>query len=98
MIRSLIYIAILAAIAFVATWFADQPGDITVHWGSQIYQPRPITALGLLLAATFVLMIVWSLLRFFLRIPTLASITMRMRRRNKGYDALSQGMIAAGAG
>jgi len=98
MIRSLIYIAILAAIAFVATWFADQPGDITIHWGSHIYEPRPIVALGLLLAATLALMVLWSLLRFFLRIPTLATIAMRLRRRNKGYEALSQGMIAAGAG
>ncbi|MDF2118100.1 heme biosynthesis HemY N-terminal domain-containing protein [Roseiarcaceae bacterium H3SJ34-1] len=98
MIRSLIYIAILAGLAFVATWFADQPGDITIHWGSQIYEPRPIVALGILLAATFALMILWSVLRFFLRIPTLASIAMRLRRRNKGYEALSQGMIAAGAG
>jgi HemY protein len=98
MIRSLIYIAILAAVAFVATWFADQPGDITIHWGSQIYEPRPIVALGILLAATLVLMFIWSLLRFVLRIPTLATIAMRLRRRNKGYEALSQGMIAAGAG
>ncbi|MDH7798424.1 MULTISPECIES: heme biosynthesis HemY N-terminal domain-containing protein [unclassified Beijerinckia] len=98
MIRTLIYIALLALIAFAMAWFADQPGAISVVWGGLRYEMSPVVGLGILLIATFVLMVLWSLLRFTLRVPTLASITMRMRKRDKGYTALSQGMIAAGAG
>ncbi len=43
-------------------------------------------------------MILWSVIRFVFRIPTLMSLTARMRRRNKGFAALTRGMVAAGAG
>ncbi|HEV2570825.1 MAG TPA: heme biosynthesis HemY N-terminal domain-containing protein [Beijerinckiaceae bacterium] len=98
MIRTLIYIALLALIAFALAWFADQPGTVSVVWGGLRYEMSPVVGLGIILVATFILMVLWSLLRFTLRVPTLASIAMRMRKRDKGYTALSQGMIAAGAG
>ena len=55
-------------------------------------------ALGFALLALVVAMILWSIVRFVFRIPTLMSLTARMRRRNKGFAALSRGMVAASAG
>jgi HemY protein len=50
------------------------------------------------LLAAIAFTIVWGLLRFVLRIPSLMSFAAQARRRNKGYEALSRGMVAAGAG
>ena len=40
----------------------------------------------------------WSLLRLLLRSPKLFSLAVRERKRRKGYDAISRGLIAIGAG
>jgi HemY protein len=42
--------------------------------------------------------IVWSLLRFVFRSPGLVKLALRERRRRQGYDAISRGLIAIGAG
>ena len=42
--------------------------------------------------------IVWGLLRFVFRIPSLVSVGAQSRRREKGFQALSRGMLAVGAG
>ncbi len=62
------------------------------------YEVDLVVALGLALATLVVAMILWSVIRFVFRIPTLMSLTARMRRRNKGFAALTRGMVAAGAG
>ena len=55
-------------------------------------------ALGAVLALAIALAIVWGVLRFVFRIPSLVSIGAQARRREKGFQALSRGMIAVGAG
>ena len=62
------------------------------------YEMDLVVAIGFGLALLVVAMIAWSIIRFIFRIPTLMSFTARMRRRNKGFAALSRGMVAAGAG
>ncbi|HEY8581086.1 MAG TPA: heme biosynthesis HemY N-terminal domain-containing protein, partial [Beijerinckiaceae bacterium] len=98
MIRVLVFLAVLAALAFGFSWIADQPGQVSVVFGGQAYEMRLVVALGALLLAIVATMILWSVARFVLRIPTLMSVTARMRRRNKGFSALTKGMLAAGAG
>eukprot|EP01037_Dinobryon_pediforme_P006226 gene6226-6294_t len=51
-----------------------------------------------LIAAVVAFSIVWGLLRFVLRIPSLVSLASSARRRAKGYAAVSRGMVALGAG
>jgi HemY protein len=53
---------------------------------------------SILLAATAALVMVWSFLRFTFRFPSILSLSSRARRRDKGFAALSRGMIAVGAG
>jgi len=43
-------------------------------------------------------MIIWSLLRFAFGLPPALSVANRARRREKGYAALSRGIIAVGTG
>jgi len=98
MIRLLTFLIVLAVAAAGFAWVAERPGEVTVTWLGQQYETSVAVAmLGVLLAA-IAFTIFWGFLRFVLRIPSLMSIAAKARRRNKGYEALSRGMVAAGAG
>lgn len=98
MIRILLFLVVLSALAFGFSWVADQPGSLSLVFGGRSYETTLPVALGLALALVAASMILWSVIRFIFRIPTLMSFTARMRRRNKGFAALTRGMLAAGAG
>ena len=98
MFRLLIFLAALALAAWGLTWLADNPGVVTVTWRGIEYQVSLMLALGAVLALAVVLSIVWAVLRFIFRIPSLVSLASRARKREKGFLALSRGMIAVGAG
>ena len=98
MFRLLIFLAALALAAWGLTWLADNPGVVTLTWRGVEYQVSLMLALGAVLALAIVLTIVWGVLRFIFRIPSLVSLAARARKREKGFLALSRGMIAVGAG
>ena len=98
MLRLLIFLAALALATWGLTWLADNPGVVTVTWRGIEYRVSLMLALGAVLALAVVLSIVWAVLRFIFRIPSLVSLASRARKREKGFLALSRGMIAVGAG
>jgi HemY protein len=98
MFRLLIFLAALALAAWGLSWFADNPGLVTLTLRGAEYQVSLMLALGAVLALALALSIVWALLRFIFRIPSLVSLASRARKREKGYLALSRGMIAVGHG
>src|SRR5271167_1994681 len=98
MVRLLIFLAALALAALGLTWFANNPGVVDVTWRGEEYEVSLLLALGGVLVLAIALAIVWALLRFVFRIPSLVSIGAQARRREKGFRALSSGMIAVGSG
>ncbi len=98
MIRLLTFLIVLAVAAAGFAWVAERPGEVTVTWLGQQYETSVAVALLGVLLAAIAFTIFWGFLRFVLRIPSLMSIAAKARRRNKGYEALSRGMVAAGAG
>jgi HemY protein len=98
MIRVLVFFAAIAAFALLATWFADHPGDLTLHFGGQAYETSLSVALLILLALMVAMAVAWKCLSFFLALPHFVSFRLQMRRRRKGMSALSRGMVAIGAG
>jgi HemY protein len=98
MIRILLFLAVLAALALGFSWIADQPGGLALTVAGYRYETSLVAALGFGLLALVAAMMTWSFVRFAFRVPTLMSLASRMRRRNKGFAALTRGMMAAGAG
>ena len=98
MFRLLIFLAALALAAWGLTWLADNPGVVTVTWRGVEYQVSLMLALGVVAALAVALAIVWGVLRFVFRIPSLVSLAARARKREKGFKALSRGMVAVGVG
>ncbi len=98
MIRVLLYIAVLFAVAMGFAWMADLPGTISVSWNGYVWEQSPVVAAvvaGVLLA--IFLFVVWGI-RVVLKSPAIASRFFQRRRKDKGYTALSQGLIALGTG
>ena len=98
MFRLLIFLVALALAAWGLTWLADNPGVVTLTWRGVEYQSSLMVALAVVAALALALAIIWGVLRFVFRIPSLVSLAARARRREKGLAALSRGMIAVHAG
>lgn len=87
---------LLAGLGFA--WLADRPGDVTVHWMGREIQTSVLVASILLLLCFSALFFLWALAKKLWRSPRTAKEYFRFRKYRKGYEALSRGMIAAGAG
>ncbi|WP_265517726.1 heme biosynthesis protein HemY [Nitratireductor luteus] len=98
MFRVLFYIAIVFLLGLGFAWLAERPGDLVVTFGGYRYEVTLMVAAVLVVAIVAAVMIVWWLLRSIWNSPYAVARYFRVRRRDRGYQALSTGMIAAGAG
>jgi HemY protein len=98
MVRLLIFLAALALAAWGLTWLANNPGVVDLTWRGEQYEVSLMFALAAVLALAIAIAIAWGVLRFVFRIPSLVSVGAQARRREKGFRALSRGMLAVGAG
>jgi len=98
MIRILVYLALLFAVAAGFAWLADRPGEIALVWqGYEIRTSLMVAAIAF--AALFVaLAILFWIVTTLVRAPRLFGDWLGGRRRDRGFRALSRGMIAVGAG
>lgn len=98
MIRVLWFIILIALIATGAAWLADRPGDVAVVWhGYRIETSVAVTVLAML-AVLVAAMLAWTVARLVFRLPDIMSVATRGRRRQRGFTALSRGMVAVGSG
>ncbi len=98
MVRVLLYLFVFACLAVGAVWLADRPGEVSVLWqGYRIETSVAIAAIGVVLLAMLA-MLAWAVLRFILGLPGAFSFASRSRRRTRGFEAVSRGMVAIGAG
>jgi HemY protein len=98
MARFLIFLALVLGLGWAFAWLADRPGDLVLTFSGMRYELSLTTALAGFLAAVAIIMIVWWTVRTLLDSPQLVRRWFRARRRDRGYQALSTGLIAAGAG
>jgi HemY protein len=98
MIRVLVFLAFLAVAAAGAVWLADRPGEVMLTWQGQEIRTSLMVAVSALAALLVAAIMVWSVVRFVLRSPDLVSLFFANRRKSKGFDAITRGMVAVGAG
>jgi len=98
MIRVLLFFGILIVLAFAESWLVDRPGELVLNWQGYRIETSVLVAIGAVFVAAAALLALWSLIRFVFKIPSLMAIATRGQRHEKGYAALSRGMIAVGAG
>jgi HemY protein len=98
MIRILFFLAVVFALGLGFAWLADRPGEMVVTFNGYQYQISLMVAAVAVVAVVAAVMIVWWLIKSLWNSPYTISRYFRVRRRDRGYQALSTGMIAAGAG
>ena len=107
MFRFLVFLLVVLCLGILFAWVADNPGTIYLQWewlATQLGRPGeevgiPLTlAFTLLVGLIFAIMLIWGVLRSVIGAPTLLSKFFDNRKREKGYKALSQGLIAASSG
>jgi HemY protein len=98
MIRVVLFLLVIAALAIGAAWFADRPGAVTIEWlGQHIEISFALLALavGALMGLAIFL---WWIAFALLRAPASLRQRLQVRAARRGYLALSQGLIAVGSG
>ncbi|WP_052066046.1 heme biosynthesis protein HemY [Thalassospira australica] len=98
MIRLLTFVLITAALVFCTVWFANNPGNMTIVWlGYRFDGSIGMVALGLL-ALTAVLVLVWRGWTIIANSPGWLGRLLGSRRRKKGQQALTMGLLELASG
>ncbi len=98
MIRILFFLIVVFALGLGFAWLADRPGDMVVNFGGYRYQVSVMVAAVAVTAMVAAVMLAWWLVKSVWNSPYTIARYFRVRQRDRGYQALSTGMIAAGAG
>src|SRR5262245_61440363 len=98
MIRVLVYLAVVALLAFGAVWLADRPGDVAITWQGERVETSVMVAAAAVAAIAVGAVLLWSILRALVRAPDVIAARLRARRGERGYHAVSHGLIAVGSG
>ena len=98
MTRILFFLLVVFLLGLGFAWLADKPGDMVVTLEGYQYRVSLMVAAVGVVAVVAAVMIGWWLVKSVWNSPYSVSRYFRARRRDRGYQALSTGMIAAGAG
>ena len=98
MTRALWFLLKVAVVIAIAIWLADRPGTVSIHWLGYAVEAPFWVALLVTLAALGIAALGYRLLRALILAPRRIRRHSRARRRERGYRALTQGMVAIAAG
>jgi len=98
MTRVVIFFIIVAALATIAVWIADEPGRVAIAWGDWLLETSPaaLAAAAAIFAALGAL--IFQLARWLWMGPRSIARARHLRRQRRGYLALTQGLVSAAAG
>ena len=100
MIRLIIFLVVAVVIAWLAVWFADNPGQVQItepFFGNTFSPPFGILVLAVLLVGAAIA-VLFEFYRVVVTAPKKISRYRKQRRKERGYEELASGMIAAAAG
>ena len=98
MIRIVVFLIVVGALSLGFAWLADRPGDVVITWQGLRIQTSLMMLCAAILLLIAVIGFIWWLVRAVLRSPMVLSNMVRNRRGVRAYEAISNGLIAVGAG
>jgi HemY protein len=98
MIRVVLYLIAVGLLALGAAWLADRPGDVLITWQGRRIETSVMALIMAVMALSTLAVMLWGVVRAILHSPDSLSKYLRARRGVRGYQALSQGLIAIGSG
>lgn len=98
MLRALYTFLIIAVLSGIAIWLADNPGELVMHWRGYEVRTSFVVGVGAMALAAFLVLLVYRIVVSFIETPASVSNFLEKRRQQKGFLALSRGMVAVAAG
>ena len=98
MTRAILLAVLILVVALCAAWLKQNPGTVTVEWLGWRADTSVAMFAFVLAVVTVLVALTYRFWRYLRRLPAHIAASLRLRRRRKGYEALSAGMIAAAAG
>ncbi len=98
MFRILIFLIVVFCLGLGFAWLADRPGEMVITFNGYQYQVTLMVAAAAAVTVIAAVMITWWILKSIWNSPRAVGRYFRARRRDRGYQALSTGLIAAGSG
>src|SRR5258706_488339 len=94
MIRVIIYLIVLAALAYGAVWLAERPGEVAITWRGERIDTSVMVLAAAIAAVVGAGGFIWSILRALLRPPQAIAPYPRGRRGVGGLFPGSPGAVA----
>ena len=98
MLKVLFFVLLVALFGLGFAWIADTPGTIVMTVAGREITVTLMVAAVALAAIVVAIMLTWWIVRVVITSPQRMQRFFRARRRDRGYQSLSTGIIAAGAG
>ncbi|UIK05098.1 heme biosynthesis protein HemY [Neorhizobium galegae] len=98
MVRLFIFLVVVLALGWGFSWLADRPGLISITWQDRLIETSLMVAATAMVALIGFAMLLWWIVGVIWTSPYSVRRYFRARKRDRGYQALSTGLIAAGAG
>ncbi|MGB7285498.1 MAG: heme biosynthesis HemY N-terminal domain-containing protein, partial [Salaquimonas sp.] len=98
MMRIFLFLILVLILGFGFSWFADRPGDVVLQWQGTQYETSLMVVLVAIVALVAAIMILWWLAKTILDSPRIMQRFFKARKKDRGYQALSRGLIAANSG
>lgn len=99
MIRIILLFLLVAASVWLAVWLADHPGRIEIEMlGYAVYTEQIGLLIGAMVLLTVIVAVLYRIWRSLRRAPRRIVEYRGASKRQRGYQALTQGMVAVAAG
>lgn len=98
MMRLVLFLLGVLALAVGLSWLADQPGMLQITWHDYKISTSVFRAVVIFAVLLGFAIVAWSVVHQIWSSPAAVSHFLTRRRQRRGLDALSSGMIAIGAG
>lgn len=98
MFRSLYLFALIALLALGAVWLANNPGVVSLRWDEYVIETNMVVLALAALILALILAVLIVIYRWLRASPGKLGGVFASRRRSKGMDAISHGMVAIASG
>ena len=98
MIRIVLFIVFVGAVAALAVFIANEPGRVEIAWGDWLVETSPGALAAAIAIVAAVAAVLWQVVRWLLHGPSGVAKARRLGRQRRGYRALTLGFVAAAAG
>jgi HemY protein len=98
MLRLVLFLIVVAAVASGLAWLADRPGELVINWQDYRIETSVFRAVVIFAGVVALSVLAYSILRQLWMSPAALGSYFNRRRQKRGLESLSAGMIAVGAG